>query len=64
MEKKFKRESRQTGMSDERQKALLRIRELKNSGKTRLQQAIDVRNININIIYRMENKIRIKKAIP
>ena len=61
MEKKFKRESRQTGMSDERQKALLRIRELKNSGKTRLQQAIDVRNININIIYRMENKIRIKK---
>ena len=57
MEKKFKRESRQTGMTDERQKALLRIRELKNSGKTRLQQAIDVRNININIniIYRMEN---------
>jgi hypothetical protein len=50
MEKKFKRESRQTGMTDERQKALLRIRELKNSGKTRLQQAIDVRNKNINII--------------
>lgn len=53
MEKKFKRESKQTGMTDERKKALQSIRELKNSGKSRLQQAIDVRNINI-IYNRME----------
>ena len=48
MDKKLKRERRQTGMTDKRQEALQRIKELKNSGKSRLQQAIEVRK-NINI---------------
>ena len=43
MDKKLKRESKQTGMTDERRKALNSIRELKNSGKSRLEQAIEVR---------------------
>jgi hypothetical protein len=43
MDKKSKRESRQTGMTDDKLKALKRIRELKNSDKSRLDQAIEVR---------------------
>ena len=52
MDKKFKRERRQTGMTDKVQIALQRVKELKNSDKSRLQQAIEVRK-NINILYRM-----------
>lgn len=47
MEKKLKRESRQTGMTEGRKNALISIRELKNSGQSRLQQALQVRK-NIN----------------
>ena len=43
MEKKLKRESRQTGMTEGRMKALQSIKELKNSGQSRLQQALQVR---------------------
>ena len=52
MDKKLKRERRQTGMTDKVQIALQRVKELKNSDKSRLQQAIEVRK-NINILYRM-----------
>ena len=43
MERKFKRESKQTGMTENRKKALQSILELKNSGQSRLEQAIQVR---------------------
>lgn len=45
MDKKLKRESKQTGMTDEKLNALKRIKELKKSGKSRLDQAIEVRKI-------------------
>lgn len=51
MNKKSKREIRQTGMTDERLKALAAIRELKNSGMSRLEQAIQVRKKQYNIKY-------------
>ena len=59
MDKKNKREIRQTGMTDKRIKALESIRELKNSGLSRLDQAIQVRIINIIYIniYRKEKLI-------
>lgn len=59
MDKKLKRESKQTGMTDERRRALDSIRELKKSGKSRLEQAIEVRkNFFIFIFfYRMEKLI-------
>ena len=62
MDRKFKRESKQTGMTEERKKALEAMRELKNSGKSRLNQAIEVRNNNLNelliiIFYRTEKLI-------
>ncbi len=47
MDKNLKRESRPTGMTEGKKKALELIRELKNSGQSRLQQAIQVRK-NIN----------------
>ena len=43
MDKKFKRETRQTGMTDERQKGIEKIRELKNTGMSGLDQLIQVR---------------------
>jgi hypothetical protein len=42
MDKKSKRESRKTGMTKDKEKALQSIRELKNSGKSRLAQAMEV----------------------
>ena len=62
MDRKFKRESKQTGMTEERKKALEAMRELKNSGKSRLNQAIEVRNNKLNelliiIFYRTEKLI-------
>ncbi len=38
-----RRESRQTGMTNERINGLEKIRELKNSNKTRLEQYIEVK---------------------
>ena len=49
MDKKNKREIRQTGMTDKKIKALESIRRLKHSTLSRLDQAIQVRNINYNI---------------
>lgn len=46
MERKNKREIRQTGMTDSRKRGLEKIRELKNSGMSRLDQVIQVRNSN------------------
>jgi hypothetical protein len=43
MSKQFKRESRQTGMTDDRMKGFQKMRELKNTGKHRLDQVIKVR---------------------
>ena len=54
MDKKLKRESKQTGMTDERRKALNSIRELKNSGKSRLEQAIEVRKFFLYLLYFIE----------
>lgn len=56
MDKKSKRESRITGMTKGKERALQSIRELKNSGKSRLTQAMEVSNnsIFINIFFRME----------
>ena len=45
MSKQFKRESRQTGMTDDKMKAFEKMRELKKSGKHRLEQVIKVRYI-------------------
>ena len=45
MDIKNKRESRQTGMTDDKLKALKSIRELKNSNISRLDQAIQVSKI-------------------
>jgi len=42
MEKRNKRETHQTGMTDERKKALEQIRSQKKSGKTQLEQVIEV----------------------
>ena len=54
MDKKLRRESKQTGMTDERRKALNSIRELKNSGKSRLEQAIEVRKFFLYLLYFIE----------
>lgn len=43
MDKQFKRESRQTGMTDDRMKGIEKLRELKKSGINRLDQVIKVR---------------------
>jgi len=43
MDKKNKRESRQTGMTDIRMKGIEKMRELKNSGLNRLDQVIRVK---------------------
>ena len=43
MSKQFKRQSRQTGMTDDRMKGFEKIRALKKSGKHRLDQVIKVR---------------------
>jgi hypothetical protein len=42
MDKQNKRESRQTGMTDERIRALEKIRLQKKSGKSQLEQVIEV----------------------
>ena len=42
MDKRLKRESRKTGMTKDKERALQSIRELKNSGKSRLTQALEV----------------------
>ena len=47
MEKRNKREIRQTGMTDERIRALEKIRSQKNSGKSQVEQYIEVSNKNI-----------------
>ena len=59
MDKKLKRESKQTGMTDEKLNALKRIQELIKTGKSRLDQAIEVRKIFFIFIifYRMEKLI-------
>ena len=47
MEKRNKRETHQTGMTDERKQALERIRSQKQSGKSQLEQVIQVSLYNI-----------------
>lgn len=44
MDKKNKRESRQTGMTDKRKNGLEKIRQIKASGESRLDQALKVRH--------------------
>lgn len=59
MDKKLKRESRKTGMTKDKERALLSIRELKNSGKSRLTQALEVRkkhNFILKIYIEWRNK--------
>ncbi len=50
MDKQNKRESRQTGMTDERIRALEKIRLQKKSGKSQLEQVIEV-SIKYFLIY-------------
>ena len=48
MERRNKREIHQTGMTDERKLALERLRAQKRSGKSQLEQMIEVSSIFFN----------------
>lgn len=48
MDKKYKRETHQTGMTDERKRALEQLRSQKNSGKSQLDQYIQVSFLKYN----------------
>ena len=47
MDIKNKRESRQTGITDDRKRGLEKVRSQKASGKSQLDQVIEVSNFNI-----------------
>ena len=52
MEKRNKREIHQTGMTDERKQALEKLRSQKRSGKSQLEQMLEVSPIFLpNIFY-------------
>ena len=55
MDKKNKRETHQTGMTDERKRALEQLRSQKNSGKSQLDQYIQVSFLKYNYLIFSKN---------
>ena len=55
MDKKNKRETHQTGMTDERKRALEQLRSQKNSGKSQLYQYIQVSFLKYNYLIFSKN---------
>ena len=55
MDKKNKRETHQTGMTDERKRALEQLRSQKNSGKSQLDQYILVSFLKYNYLIFSKN---------
>ena len=56
MEKRNKREIHQTGMTDERKQALEKLRSQKRSGKSQLEQMLEVSPIFLPIIFYFSRK--------
>ena len=55
MDKKNKRETHQTGMTDERKRTLEQLRSQKNSGKSQLDQYIQVSFLKYNYLIFSKN---------